>query len=107
MRESEVLKQILTDYIAQNPDADKNPLDSFCAYAGDWLSTHNIVGLGMTASGMALRFGDGREMTFFVSSDMPTTAVTPPISVTGNNGGRVGDLVNASAVDTTSVQIKR
>jgi hypothetical protein len=107
MQESEVLTQILSDYVKERPDLDKGPIENFCAYAGNWLCTRNIVGLGMTPEGMALRFGDGSEMTFFVRQQMPAIAVTPPVNVTGNAGIGVGGLVNAGKDDNGDVSITR
>jgi hypothetical protein len=105
MPESELLNQILSDYIAANPDVDKDPLNNFCVYIAGWLVDHPVIGVGMTSSGMALRLADGREMTLIVTPEMTNPAtVTPPVSITGNSGSGV---TRGTLGDSPSVAITR
>jgi hypothetical protein len=90
MPESELLNQMLSDYIDANPAAEKNPLENFCVYIANWLIDHPVIGVGMTTSGMALRLADGRELSLVVSPGMADPAtVTPPVSITGNAGSQI------------------
>lgn len=88
MPKSEVLTEILNSYKAEtNPDETAvNAIENFCVYAADWLAKNNVVGLGRAASGMALRFGDGREFSLFDLSDSISPSNQPAISITGNAG---------------------
>jgi len=105
MPESELLNQILSDYINANPAADKNPLENFCVYIAGWLTDHPVIGVGMTPSGMALRLADGREMSLVVSPEMTNPAtVTPPVSITGNSGSQIS---RGAIGDSPSVAITK
>lgn len=105
MPKSELLNQILSDYVDANPAADKDPLENFCVYIAGWLTDHPVIGVGMTPSGMALRLADGREMSLVVSPEManPDT-VTPPVSITGNSGS---GITRSPLGDTPSVSITK
>jgi hypothetical protein len=104
MPESELLNQILSDYVVANPAADKDPLENFCVYIAGWLIDHPVIGVGMTTNGMALRLADGREMALVVGPEMsnPET-VTPPVSITGNSGSQItrGALGDSPSVGIT------
>lgn len=91
MPKSEILTQILSDYKEAHPElVGVEGLEAFCVYAAGWFSANNVVGLGCTTDGMALRFGDGREMVFFVGagSNVPPEAVSA-FSITGNSGSGI------------------
>jgi hypothetical protein len=105
MPESELLNQILSDYIDANPAADKDPIENFCVYIAGWLADHPVIGVGMTTNGMALRLADGREMALVVSPEMSNPAtVTPPVNITtGSSGG----VQRGAVSDSTSVSITK
>jgi hypothetical protein len=103
MPESELLNQMLSDYIDANPAADKDPLKNFCVYVANWLIDHPVIGVGMTTSGMALRLADGRELSLVVGSGIADPAtVTQPVSITGNFGNQIsrGQLSDLSVAIT-------
>ncbi len=105
MPESELLNQILSDYITANPAADKNPLENFCVYIAGWLLDHPAIGVGMTTNGMALRLADGREFSLVVTPEMSNPySVTAPVSITGNSGS---GITRGAPGDATSVAITR
>lgn len=87
MPKSELLSAILSSYTTEtSPDTETaNTVERFCAYAADWLSQNNVVGLGRAAAGVTLRFGDGRELSLFGLSDAQQ-GNQPALSITGNSG---------------------
>lgn len=89
MPKSELLNQILSDYIDANPAANKDPLENFCVYSAGWLIEHPVIGVGMTTNGMALRLADGRELAFVGAEMSDPATVTPPVSITGNAGSQI------------------
>jgi len=91
-----LFEEILQDYTAKNPDVDNALTRNFCVFVTGWLADHKPIGVGMTSSGLAIRFADGREFSFFAGVDAsnPDT-VTPSVSVTGNNAGVRADELPA------------
>jgi len=67
MPESTLLKQILSDYCAQSDEQSDQQglLEKFCDYAANWLVANGCLGVGYAASGLTLRFSDGRELSLF------------------------------------------
>lgn len=89
MPENEIFDKILSDYVAAKEfSGDQSGLKDFCAYAKTWFAQSGVVGLGHTATGLALRFQDGTERLLF-SNDQPTVADMPAMSITGMTGGSV------------------
>ena len=86
MAKSELLKEILTDYCAQEDNKFQEAiLQQFCDFAADWLAKRGIIGMGHTAEGLALRLSDGSERILFGTSfDTPTIA--PYFQITGVPG---------------------
>lgn len=86
MAKSELLKEILNDYCAQDEHKfEEAVLQNFCDYAAEWLAKRGIIGMGHTAEGLALRLSDGSERVLFGTTfDMPTIA--PYFQVTGVSG---------------------
>jgi hypothetical protein len=90
MLESEVLNKILEDFTGGKPESASDQVRAFCAYAATWLSARGIVGLGHTASGMALRFADGQELLFFVPpKEIAVQLPTDAVEITGAAGSKI------------------
>jgi hypothetical protein len=90
MPESEVLNKILADFTAGKPETASEQLLAFCDYASTWLSARGIVGLGHTASGMALRFADGQELLLFVPpKEIELQLPTGAVEITGAAGSKI------------------
>jgi hypothetical protein len=72
MPESALLKQILSDYCASNEEYrfQEAMLADFCKYAAQWFIDNSCVGVGHGATGMTLRFADGRELSLFAAPDL-------------------------------------
>lgn len=77
---SEVLNNILDDFTANNPELVSAELKAFCEYAATWLATQSVIGVGSAASGLSLRFADGRELLLFE----PRTELATPVPGNGN-----------------------
>lgn len=84
-----VMAQIKNDYVAENTFSEQEQavIEQFCLYASNWFREKNVVGLGVTTSGMALRFGDGSERLLFSNPDFETqqTQNAPTIRITGGS----------------------
>lgn len=103
MPESALLEQILHDYCAANGlDVEaRAPHDAFCQFAAKWLVENSCLGLGYAASGLNLRFADGRELSLFsTASALPEDAPAVAISTAKEK------LVTKSMADTNpAIQI--
>lgn len=82
MPESALLTQIRNDYCAQLADkspcrqaVDRDLIEMFCKYAANWLVEKGCLGVGYAASGLTLRFADGRELSLFEAA--PVAPETP------------------------------
>lgn len=83
MPESALLKQILSDYCAQSDEqrAQQGLLEKFCDYVANWLVDSGCLGVGYAASGLTLRFADGRELSLFTDEKSAPTQ-QPAIAIT-------------------------
>lgn len=91
MAKSELLDAIREDFLAAGHIVDTCTLAAFCDFAADWLAKAGVVGVGHTASGLALRLADGTEKVL-ISVDAPLTSVdTPAVAIgRGGNSARQG-----------------
>lgn len=84
MPESALLMQIVSDYCASNEEYrfQQAMLEEFGRYAAKWLVDNGCLGLGHAATGLTLRFADGRELSLF---SLPDTGVAqqPAVSISG------------------------
>ena len=102
MLESEVLKKILEDFTASNPELVTEPLRTFCQYAATWLSSRGIVGVGHTADGMALRFADGQELLFFTPpTEVKIQLPTDDVSITGTAAKITKPMIDSPSFNIT------
>lgn len=71
MPESALLMQIITDYCASNEERhfQQGMLEAFAQYAAKWLVDAGCLGMGHAATGLTLRFADGRELSLFSLPD--------------------------------------
>lgn len=97
--ESPLLKTIAEEFAGQRAHAPI--LDEFCEFAAEWLHKRGLVGLGHSASGMALRFSNGDEKTLLceAGADLPSGT---SVQLTGNVEKLV---VNQLDTDRSSFQI--
>lgn len=99
MPENEIFAQILSDFVAKNPEAaDSKLLQDFCAYAKNWFFESGVIGVAQTANGFALRFKDGSERILF-SPNHQNVADQPSFAISGTSGGPV--RVVAPTIDTS------
>lgn len=101
MPASEVLSSILEDFTRSNPELELAHIRTFCEYAATWLATKNVVGVGHTPNGLALRFADGRELVLFQLPDAVLVPVPDAVGITGNQT----KITKPLAGDTPSFQI--
>lgn len=83
MPESALLMQIVSDYCASNEEyrGQRGALDAFVKYAAQWLVDNGCLGMGHAATGLTLRFADGRELSLFSLPDAyPVQQPAVPIS---------------------------
>ncbi len=83
MQKSELLNKIRTEYLSAHPEADVAPVDKFCDFAAQWLSTSGIVGVAIAASGLSLRTTDGGQISLYDAVDTGPTVNTPSVSIGG------------------------
>lgn len=97
MAKSAVLDEILSDYCTKSDEHkfQEGILRAFCDFAAGWLAQKGIIGVGHTAEGLALRFGDGTERVLLSTEFVPQTN-TPSYQVTGV-GGRGDGLPNPNS----------
>lgn len=57
-----------------------NAIEVFCAYAADWLRKRGVVGVGHSASGLALRFTDGAELDLLENTTAGVSADSVPLT---------------------------
>jgi hypothetical protein len=106
LQENELLSQILSDYTAENPAAANDIIVStFCRYFSAWLVEHPVIGVGVTANGVALRLADGRELLLSAGAEPADTQPTAsPFNITGNSGS---GITRGTLGDTPSVSITK
>lgn len=86
MPENEIFAQMLSDFLAANPEiTDASVLQNFCAYAKTWFFDKGVIGVAQTANGFALRFRDGTEQILF-SPHYQTVADQPAVAISGGGG---------------------
>lgn len=83
MQKSELMTKIRAEYLAANPAADTAPIDKFCDFAAQWLSTSGIVGVAIAASGLSLRTTDGGQISLYDGAPTGPTVDTPSVSIGG------------------------
>ena len=82
MAKSELVEEIRKEYLENNQCSELHVVDHFCAYLTEWLAKHGIQGVGMQASGLALRLADGRQLGLITTDDAQlTTADTPAVGI--------------------------
>lgn len=92
MPKSELLSQILSDYLAADPSRpayDAASATVFCDYAVEWLSRTPPIGVGHSVASLTLRFADGRELVLFDADENALPPPAPSMSITGTSGDRV------------------
>lgn len=91
MAKSELLDAICEDFLASGNICDTCTLDAFRDFAADWLAKAGILGVGHTASGLALRLADGTEKVLIVVDAPAGSADTPAVAIgRGGNSARQG-----------------
>jgi hypothetical protein len=80
---SELVDEIRDAYFKAHPAGVERDgvIFDFCNFVTDWLSKHGIQGMGMQASGLALRLADGRQLGLIDTDLSPTTADTPSVGI--------------------------
>ena len=101
MAKSELVDQIREDYLAANQDLAVGPVDAFCAFMVSWLSNKPIVGIGMSAGGMALRMADGQEVGLITPDETPA----PPSVAVGISTGGGGSVRSGGSIESPGVAI--
>lgn len=104
MPKSELLNQILSDYLAIDPNRpvyDATSAAVFCDYAVEWLSRTPPIGVGHSVAALTLRFADGRELVLFDVDEANPPSSGLSLGITGTNGDRVR-VGTQSAVDLSS-----
>ena len=87
MPQKEIFDQILSDFVAANPDQIDNALlKDFCAYAKKWFADKGVVGVAQTTAGFALRFANGDEQTLFTPAHYEIMN-QPSMQISGGSGG--------------------
>jgi hypothetical protein len=103
MQPNELLKTILSDYVAElGLTADnKESLDAFCAYANTWFQKTKPVGLGHTlAEGVSIRFADGSEFPLYTPEKVFQPFEPQSVGITSGSGGSVR-AASAATVDSS------
>lgn len=101
MPKSELLNQILTDYLntkSPAPEAE-NAVADFCSYADQWFAESQPVGVGRVSTSLSIRLADGREFVLFDAGFVPDVGM-PSMGITGNTGGSVR-AAGATVVDAS------
>jgi hypothetical protein len=101
---SELLNQILTDYLAADShDAEKvAAVTDFCNFVDAWFLEHKPVGVSPatdSGSGVTVRFSDGANLSLFPAEHDAVPHGGIAVSITGNSGGSVrgaGGMVDNS-----------
>lgn len=102
MAKSELLDAIRDAFELKCPDVDAIAVGAFCEFATDWMAKAGIVGVGHTANGLALRFGDGSEKLLFNQEPVAISADTPSIQLaTSGVSARQGIGGDAQSVQIT------
>ena len=91
MQKSELLNQILTDYLGANTLSDEAEaaVTAFCDYAVQWLATERPVGVGHTTPNMAIRMANGRELALFDAAEQAVVDKSVSVGITGQGGASV------------------
>lgn len=100
MAEKNLHQRILDAYLAQTGAPPSAALSAFCVYATSWLKDAGIIGLGHTASGMALRLRDGSEILLTGGEDL-----LPQFSAAVNIIGNTAQLQTTTPARSTDVGI--
>lgn len=101
MAKSELVEEIREDYLKANPAIAVGHIDDFCVFATKWLAEKPIVGVGMSASGMALRLADGREIGLITPDEAPAL----PSTAVGISTGGGGSVRSGGSIESPSVSI--
>lgn len=80
MAKSELIDEIRKQYLQAHPDVAAESVDRFCVFMTDWLCQKGIQGVGMQATGLALRFADGSQLGL-IAANAPYTTDTPAIGI--------------------------
>lgn len=104
---SELLNQILTDYlkIGGHEDVAIEAVVDFCNYVDAWFMEHKPVGVAPASSagaGVTVRFSDGVNLSLFPSDHENAAYGSVAVGITGNVGGGVR---GAGGMTDTSVPI--
>jgi hypothetical protein len=81
---SELLEKIRDAFLAGAWPEEGNKcaqINAFCDFAANWLAEKGIQGVGMQASGLALRFADGSQLGLVEQDPRPYSADTPSIGI--------------------------
>lgn len=91
---SELLNQILTDYLAAGEHGDEKiaAVVDFCNYVDAWFLSHKPVGVSPatdSGSGVTVRFSDGNNLSLFPAEHDAVPNGGIAVSITGHTGGSV------------------
>lgn len=105
MQKSELLNQILSDYLVHNtiPDDSAAAISAFCAYVDQWFSETRPVGLGHGTTNLSIRLSDGRELSLFDTAEQIVISNSPAFNITGT--ASAGVRVNNTPVVDASQSI--
>lgn len=101
MAKSEVLDAIREDFRASGAVCDTCTVAAFCDFAADWLAKAGVLGVGHTASGLALRLADGRELGLITPDEAPA----PPSIAVGISTGGGGSVRSGGSIEQPGISI--
>lgn len=91
MAKNALIDEVRDAFMAQqtDPDAARNLIYSFCAFANSWLNDKRVIGVGQTVDGFAVRLADGNEYLLTNSPETTDTGAAVSISGLAGRGDRV------------------
>jgi len=93
-----LIDELINNFIAAHPDADKTLLESFNKFSKDWLLDKKIIGAGHSVNGFAVRFADNTEAVVYEDEGAVTDSLAVGISGLAGRSDR-------TAVDNSSLRI--
>lgn len=82
MAKSALVDAVLEDYLQAHPGHTGDTAAEFCEFMTQWLANKSVVGVGHSASGLALRLADGSEIGLLDTAPLELTADTPAVALT-------------------------
>ena len=94
-----LVEKISADFAAAHPDVPADFVNSFTEFAKNWLDKKQVIGVGQTTDGFAIRFADLSEA--ILSGGYDASAIGGAVSISGAVGRSDRTVVDNSSFGIT------